>query len=127
LLLVLTPRQETNISGDLAFSIFTSTWRSWQQGSPKRRYPTAKLHGVTTQNSTWIIKSTENLGSIFTELLSDPGSSPGAFLQIVTQADTPCLAHVLYATENCTMGMQNIVNYIGLRKNYITLLIAQSV
>jgi hypothetical protein len=25
LLLVLTPRQETNISGDLAFSIFTST------------------------------------------------------------------------------------------------------
>jgi hypothetical protein len=45
----------TNVSKDLAASIFTSPWRWRQQGPPKRWYPTTSLHGVITQKTaTWI-------------------------------------------------------------------------
>jgi len=37
--------------GDLRFSRW---WRWMQQGPPKRWYPTATLHGVTTQKTTSI-------------------------------------------------------------------------
>jgi hypothetical protein len=33
----------------------SSHWRWWQPSSPKRRYPTTSLHGITTQKTaTWI-------------------------------------------------------------------------
>jgi hypothetical protein len=37
----------------------SSPWRGRQHWPPKRWYPTTTLHGVTTQNSTWIILKVE--------------------------------------------------------------------
>jgi len=34
---------------------FTSPWKWWQHGPPKRLYPSTSLHGATTQKATtWI-------------------------------------------------------------------------
>jgi hypothetical protein len=42
------------------------TWRWRHKGHPKRRYPTATLHGITTQKtSSWIFQRRENLRSRF--------------------------------------------------------------